>query len=517
MIGRAGQASRRGMRGDRRHQLPGDAGGGAPIPSRPGGSIETLRSSGPGPHKVQPKSAWWPLDHSQVRLGRGYRAALRRISSVCTAPADACVSVMGGRFGRGRQHGSSCFLVALQVGVFGRILPLSRVAPLPSRCVGENGAAAHSDPFQNAATLGPPSTGGQDEAAIREITAVFDHARRLRCQRRRPGTRDARSRRQGRRAERPDHARQPEPVAKQPDPEQQGRLQASSGRRSPRSIPTGRSTSSSSARISAASMPACSEQARAGRAPDCVTVNSFQLALFVKNGVLQPLDEFFTKEEIDDLFPFIREGITGTDGHIYAWWWDTDLRVLYRNKDLVPTPPQTWDELQGSGARGGRKRRRRRPLQRRPLGGHHLRLAGATSGPGRRARRRQRQADLRRGREPREDAEGAELLQGPRRQRRRAEARRDDQDLRRLQRRGASPAPPRCSSAATGSTSSSRKRCRRISSPSGKSPSCPGRRPTSASTGTGGWTVAAFSKDPDEDQAVHAISCARSTWARRTR
>ena len=45
------------------------------------------------------------------------------------------------------------------------------------------------------------------------------------------------------------------------------------------------------------------EQARAGRSPDCVTVDSFQLALFVKNGVLQPLDEFFSKEEVADLFP----------------------------------------------------------------------------------------------------------------------------------------------------------------------------------------------------------------------
>ncbi len=90
------------------------------------------------------------------------------------------------------------------------------------------------------------------------------------------------------------------------------------------------------------------EQARAGRAPDCVAVDSFQLALFVKNGVLQPLDEFFTKEEIDDLFPFIREGITGADGHIYAWWWGTDLRVLYYNTDIVKTVPQTWDELQAT-------------------------------------------------------------------------------------------------------------------------------------------------------------------------
>ena len=79
-----------------------------------------------------------------------------------------------------------------------------------------------------------------------------------------------------------------------------------------------------------------------------MTVDSFQLALFVQNGVLQPLDAFFSKEEIDDLFPFIREGITGTDGHIYAWWWGTDLRVLYYNTDIVQTPPQTWEELQAA-------------------------------------------------------------------------------------------------------------------------------------------------------------------------
>jgi multiple sugar transport system substrate-binding protein len=87
------------------------------------------------------------------------------------------------------------------------------------------------------------------------------------------------------------------------------------------------------------------EQARAGRAPDCAAVDSFQLALFIKQGALAPIDEYFSKEEIDDLFPFIKAGITGPDGKIYAWWWNTDLRVLYRNKDLVPKAPQTWDEL----------------------------------------------------------------------------------------------------------------------------------------------------------------------------
>jgi multiple sugar transport system substrate-binding protein len=90
------------------------------------------------------------------------------------------------------------------------------------------------------------------------------------------------------------------------------------------------------------------EQARAGRAPDCATVDSFQLALFVKNGVLAPVDQFFNKDELADLFPFIRSGITGPDGHIYAWWWNTDIRVLYRNKDIVSTIPQTWADLKAT-------------------------------------------------------------------------------------------------------------------------------------------------------------------------
>jgi multiple sugar transport system substrate-binding protein len=41
----------------------------------------------------------------------------------------------------------------------------------------------------------------------------------------------------------------------------------------------------------------------------------------------------------------VRKVVTGPDGHIYAWWWSTDLRVLYRRTDLVPRAPRTWDEL----------------------------------------------------------------------------------------------------------------------------------------------------------------------------
>ncbi len=90
------------------------------------------------------------------------------------------------------------------------------------------------------------------------------------------------------------------------------------------------------------------EQARAGRAPDCATVDSFQLALFIQQGALSPVSEYFTQEEIDDLFPFIQAGITGADGKLYAWWWNTDLRLLYRNKDFVANAPQDWAELKAA-------------------------------------------------------------------------------------------------------------------------------------------------------------------------
>jgi multiple sugar transport system substrate-binding protein len=90
------------------------------------------------------------------------------------------------------------------------------------------------------------------------------------------------------------------------------------------------------------------EQARAGRAPDCVTVDSFQLALFIENGVLQPVTQYFTDEEIEDLFPFIRAGITGADGEIYAWWWGTDLRIYYRDTTVIAEAPATWDELKAA-------------------------------------------------------------------------------------------------------------------------------------------------------------------------
>jgi len=91
------------------------------------------------------------------------------------------------------------------------------------------------------------------------------------------------------------------------------------------------------------------EQARSGNAPDCASVDSFVLAQFIKNNALADFSPYFSQEEVDDLFPFVKEGITGSDGTIRAWWWSTDLRVLYRNTEIVPDAPQTWEELKQAG------------------------------------------------------------------------------------------------------------------------------------------------------------------------
>lgn len=88
------------------------------------------------------------------------------------------------------------------------------------------------------------------------------------------------------------------------------------------------------------------EQTQAGRGPDCAMIDSAQLATFKQAGVLSPMNDYFTQDEIDDFFPYVREAVTDADGNIVALWWFTDLRVLYRNTEVIPDAPQTWDELQ---------------------------------------------------------------------------------------------------------------------------------------------------------------------------
>ena len=87
------------------------------------------------------------------------------------------------------------------------------------------------------------------------------------------------------------------------------------------------------------------EKARVGQAPDCANVDSYTVPLFIEQGALEPLDAHFGQAALDDLLPYVRDVVVGPDDHVYAWWFSTDLRLIYRRTDLVPDAPQTWDEL----------------------------------------------------------------------------------------------------------------------------------------------------------------------------
>lgn len=82
-----------------------------------------------------------------------------------------------------------------------------------------------------------------------------------------------------------------------------------------------------------------------GNAPDMSSVDSFWAPWFVERGYLQSLNDLMGQEFINDLFPFVVNGVSDQDGNIRALWHSTDVRALYYRTDIVSTPPRTWDEL----------------------------------------------------------------------------------------------------------------------------------------------------------------------------
>lgn len=82
-----------------------------------------------------------------------------------------------------------------------------------------------------------------------------------------------------------------------------------------------------------------------GNPPDMSSVDSYWVPWFVDGGYLQPIDEFFEEDFVEDLFPFVTEGVSDHEGRVYALWHSTDMRALFYNTEIVPDPPRTWDEL----------------------------------------------------------------------------------------------------------------------------------------------------------------------------
>lgn len=85
-------------------------------------------------------------------------------------------------------------------------------------------------------------------------------------------------------------------------------------------------------------------EAEQGVAPDFIHLDSFWVGNFLDAGLLQPIDPYITQADKDAFFDWTK-GVTMRDGKQYAIWGETDARLLYYRKDLIDTPPRTWDDL----------------------------------------------------------------------------------------------------------------------------------------------------------------------------
>ena len=94
--------------------------------------------------------------------------------------------------------------------------------------------------------------------------------------------------------------------------------------------------------------------AAAGRLPDVASIDSFWLPLLKDH--VQPLEADWPEADRRDFLPFTISTLSDA-GHVYGLWHETDCRVLFYRKDLVPSPPGTWEELLDEASRIAREQK----------------------------------------------------------------------------------------------------------------------------------------------------------------
>ena len=95
--------------------------------------------------------------------------------------------------------------------------------------------------------------------------------------------------------------------------------------------------------------------AAAGRLPDVASIDSYWLPLFANE--VQPLEPYWPAEDRADFLPFTIQTLSDPAGHVLGLWHETDCRVLFYRKDLVPVPPRTWAELLDTASRVAREQK----------------------------------------------------------------------------------------------------------------------------------------------------------------
>lgn len=78
--------------------------------------------------------------------------------------------------------------------------------------------------------------------------------------------------------------------------------------------------------------------------PDLVALNSEDLAVAMRAGLLQPLNSLLSDDLLSDLYPFATE-VGKWDDNLYAVQFEADIEHLAVNSDRVQAPPRSWAEL----------------------------------------------------------------------------------------------------------------------------------------------------------------------------
>lgn len=86
------------------------------------------------------------------------------------------------------------------------------------------------------------------------------------------------------------------------------------------------------------------QQAASGNAPDVAMVDGFLFPRFEE--LASPVDQQLEAAgiEVDSFLAPFRDALSGPDG-AKGMQFTTDVRIMYYRKDLIPTPPTTWDEV----------------------------------------------------------------------------------------------------------------------------------------------------------------------------
>ncbi len=90
-------------------------------------------------------------------------------------------------------------------------------------------------------------------------------------------------------------------------------------------------------------------EAASGQSPDMGAIDSFVFPQFYD--YVQPMDDALQAHgvSLDDFYDFTKD-VMAPAGETLGIWYTTDVRVLFYRKDLIETPPATWEEVLSVGA-----------------------------------------------------------------------------------------------------------------------------------------------------------------------